>query len=260
MVMGILNVTPDSFFKNSRFQSERDILSQAEKMLNDGAVLLDIGGYSSRPGATDIPLEEELKRVIPAVRSILSAFPKAYVSVDTFRAEVARQALDCGAALINDITGGAGDEKMFQVIARYQCPYILMHMRGNPQNMKEKTDYEDLVKEIILYFSEKVKQLRSVGVADIIIDPGFGFAKSVDQNYKLLKELPYLHVLGLPILAGISRKSMIYKKLGINSQEALNGTSVLNSFLLMKGASILRVHDVKEAVEAVELYKEMIKD
>ncbi|MGB3464278.1 MAG: dihydropteroate synthase [Cyclobacteriaceae bacterium] len=260
VVMGILNVTPDSFFEGSRHQSEKTLLDKAEVMLTDGATFLDVGGYSSRPGAAEVSEEDELKRVIPAVRAIMKEFPHALLSVDTFRSEVANRALDAGAAIINDISGGQLDENMYTVVSKWKCPYILMHMKGTPQNMMDSAEYANLLVEILEYFSEKISLLRKKGVADIIIDPGFGFAKNITQNYKLLKDLSHLKVLGLPILAGISRKSMIYKKLEINSQEALNGTTVLNSFALMNGASILRVHDVKEASEAICLYKEMIKD
>lgn len=257
LVMGILNITPDSFYKKSRQCSIDNVLIASEKMLEDGAAIIDVGGYSSRPGADEVTQIEEINRIRPVIDAISSRFPESIISIDTFRSEVASVALNSGAHLVNDISGGQLDEKMFDLVANWNCPYILMHMRGTPKSMMQKTDYQNMLKEIVQYFSERVYQLRTKGVKDIIIDPGFGFSKSVDQNYLLLKNLDYLKVLELPILAGISRKSMIYKKLGITSQEALNGTTVLNSFSLMKGASILRVHDVKEAVETVKLFKEI---
>ncbi|MEL6561292.1 MAG: dihydropteroate synthase [Bacteroidota bacterium] len=257
VVMGILNITPDSFYQNSRYQSIKEVLKESEKMLIEGADILDIGGYSSRPGAHEVTIEEEISRVIPVVEAVTENFHNAIISVDTFRSEVANVALEAGAHIINDISGGRADAKMYDLIAKWACPYIVMHMKGTPQTMMQMTNYEDLLKEIITYFSEIAYLLRARGVKDIIIDPGFGFAKNMEQNYNLLQNLSHLQVLGLPILAGISRKSMIYKKLGITSQEALNGTTVLNSFALMNGASILRVHDVKEAVETVRLFKEI---
>lgn len=257
VVMGILNVTPDSFYQNSRHQSLKNVLNESEKMLIEGALILDIGGYSSRPGADEVTIEEEINRVRPVVEAIAKNFPKAIISIDTFRHEVASVSLDYGAHIINDISGGQMDAEMFDLVANWGCPYIVMHMRGTPRTMMTMTNYENLLKELATYFSNIVKQLKDKGVKDIILDPGFGFAKTVEQNYCLLKNLAYLKVLELPILAGISRKSMIYKKLEITSQEALNGTTVLNSFALMNGASILRVHDVKEAVETVKLFKEI---
>lgn len=257
VVMGILNITPDSFYQNSRHQSIKEVLKESEKMLNDGATILDVGGYSSRPGADEVTMEEEISRVRPVVEALTENFPEAIISVDTFRSGVASIALEAGAHIINDISGGHADAKMYDLVAQWGCPYIVMHMRGTPQTMMKMNKYEDLLKEMINYFSEIIYLLKGKGVKDIIIDPGFGFAKNIEQNYYLLQNLGYLKVMGLPILAGISRKSMIYKKLGITSQEALNGTTVLNSFALMNGASILRVHDVKEAVETVRLYKEI---
>ena len=252
-VMGILNITPDSFFEGSRTQSEKEILTQAEKMLTEGADILDLGAYSSRPGATDISVEEESQRLIPAVKLIVKHFPEAVISVDTFRASIAKKAIESGAHIINDISGGNLDQEMFKTVGKLGVPYILMHMKGTPQTMKDLTDYVDLCSEIKLYFSEKIAQLKQVGVKDIVLDLGFGFAKNIPQNFELLKQLADFRTLGFPILAGLSRKSMIYKTLDIDANEALNGTTVLNTIALLNGASILRVHDVKEAREAILL-------
>jgi dihydropteroate synthase len=252
-VMGILNITPDSFFEGSRTQSEKEILTQAEKMLIEGADILDLGAYSSRPGATDISVEEEKQRLIPAVKLIVKHFPEAVISVDTFRASIAKEAIESGAHIINDISGGNLDQEMFKTVGKLGVPYILMHMKGTPQTMKDLTDYVDLCSEIKLYFSEKIAQLKQAGVKDIVLDLGFGFAKNIPQNFELLKQLADFRTLGFPILAGLSRKSMIYKTLDIDANEALNGTTVLNTIALLGGASILRVHDVKEAREAILL-------
>ena len=257
-VMGILNITPDSFYDGGKYhQSEQKILSRAEQMLQEGATILDVGGYSSRPGATDITVEEEKLRVVSAIELITKQLPEANISVDTFRAAVAEEALGAGACMVNDISGGGLDPKMFDVIARYHVPYVLMHMRGTPQTMKQLTDYENIIVELLDYFQRKVAQLRKHNVADIILDPGFGFAKTIDQNYFLLKNLKAFQELGLPVLVGLSRKSMIYKRLGTSSGEALNGTTALNTIALMQGATILRVHDVKEAREAIQLIQYM---
>ncbi|TBW30407.1 dihydropteroate synthase [Gramella sp. KN1008] len=256
-VMGIINITPDSFFSGSRSTSEKEILQNAESMLNEGADFLDLGAYSSRPGADDIPVEEELNRMLPAVELILKNFPDALLSIDTFRSEVAAKSIDSGAAMINDISAGKLDENMLSVIAKYQVPYIMMHMKGTPQNMQSLNQYEDLVAEILLYFSERIKAARDIGINDIIIDPGFGFAKNIEQNYELFSKLELLKTIELPLLIGISRKSMIWKKLGISANEALNGTTALNAIALMKGAKILRVHDVKEAVECIKITAEL---
>ena len=259
LVMGIINTTPDSFYNGSRQTSEEQVLSRVKKMVDEGVDIVDIGGYSSRPGADDISPEQELQRVIPAVRSVVKNFPGITLSVDTFRSEVAKAAVDEGARIINDISGGEADPDMFNVVASLKVPYVLMHMRGQPHNMQQFTEYDDLVIEIINYFQEKVKKLKNLGVNDIILDPGFGFAKTLNQNYELLKKLNYFNVLNLPVLVGISRKSMIYKKLGLSAEEALNGTSVLHAIALIQGAMILRVHDVKEAKEAVFLFQEVFK-
>ena len=254
LVMGILNVTPDSFFAGSRLSSLDEVLQRAEAMLSDGADILDLGGYSSRPGALDVSIDEEMERVIPAVEAIIRRFPKAVISVDTFRARVAEGAIAAGAAIINDISGGDLDEAMFETVARLQVPYILMHMRGTPQTMNSLTDYEDLVLEVIDELQTKVARLKNLGVNDILLDPGFGFAKTVDQNFELMHRLEELRILGLPLLVGVSRKSMTYKFLGIDQSEALAGTIALNTIALGKGADILRVHDVKETKQTIQLY------
>lgn len=256
-VMGIINLTPDSFFENSRKPAVADAVQQAEKMLNEGATFLDLGAYSSRPGAVDISVQEETDRLIPVVEVITKTFPDAVLSVDTFRASVAEAAVKAGAHIINDISGGQLDADMFATVARLQVPYILMHMRGNPQNMVTLTDYDDVFGEVFDYFVDKYQQLKQLGVNDVILDPGFGFAKKAEQSYTLLNRMNEFTPLELPILAGLSRKRMIYGLLGSTAAEALNGTTVLNTIALEKGASILRVHDVKEAVEVVKLWQAM---
>lgn len=256
IVMGILNVTPDSFYDGGRYVSdESSLLNQAETILKEGAKIIDIGGYSSRPGAAHISTEEEIKRVIKGIELVSKFFPEAYISIDTFRSEVAREAVGAGACMINDISGGNLDDHMFSTVASLQVPYVLMHMRGTPQEMKELTEYEDLTGEIVDYFQKKLTVLREKGVADVIIDPGFGFAKTIDQNYELLRKMQDFQMLDVPILAGLSRKSMIYKRLGITAEDALNGTTVLNTVAIMNGASILRVHDVKEAIQTIKILK-----
>lgn len=252
--MGVLNVTPDSFYHGSRFTAEHEILAQAEKMLKEGATFIDIGGYSSRPGADDISLEEELRRVIPAIKSIKSKFPESIISIDTFRSKVAESAVHEGASLINDIAAGDLDPDMFATVARLQVPYILMHMKGTPQNMVHQASYSNLLKEVIQFLQAKIHKLHSLGVQDLIVDPGFGFAKTREQNFELLGELELLSVLGKPILVGLSRKSMVWKTLNIRPEEALNGTTMVNTIALLKGASILRVHDVKEALQVIQLF------
>lgn len=256
-VMGILNVTPNSFFDGGKYKNEDEIISQVDKMLSEGATFIDIGAYSSKPSAEFVTEQEEIDRIVPAIELILKHFPEALLSIDTFRAEVAKASIESGAAIINDIAAGELDDKMFEVIAEYNVPYIMMHMRGNPQTMQSMTQYDDIVKEMLFYFSEKVKKARSLGINDLIIDPGFGFAKTTDQNYEVLRKMELFNVLELPVLAGMSRKSMIYKTLNNTAQEALNGTTVLNTIALTKGAKILRVHDVKEAVECVTLFEKM---
>lgn len=252
--MGILNVTPDSFYAGSRVTTEQAILTQTEKMLQEGATFIDVGGYSSRPGADDIPEAEELSRTVEAVKHIIKKFPKAIVSVDTFRASVAREAVFAGATLINDISSGALDHTMFATVAELKVPYIAMHMRGTPQTMKELTEYENLIHDITGYFHEKITALKALGVRDVIIDPGFGFSKTIEQNFQLLTHLDYFKIFGRPILVGLSRKSMIWKTLTSTADNALNGTSALHMAALVKGVSILRVHDVKEAMQVITLY------
>ncbi len=255
--MGILNLTPDSFFDGGSLVSEKDILQKAEKMLNEGATFLDIGGYSSRPGADFVSEEEELKRVIPAIQLLIKEFPEALISIDTFRSIVAEKAVHSGAAIVNDISGGNLDEHMFKTVADLQVPYIAMHMRGNPKTMVDQTLYEDITKDLIYYFSEKINQATQLGIKDIIIDPGFGFAKTQAQNFELMNHLELFKLLDVPIFVGISRKSMVYKTLKTSPQEALNGTSALHAIALFKGANILRVHDVKEANECISLIQNL---
>lgn len=254
-VMGILNITPDSFYSLGRQNTEKEILSAAENMLVEGALILDIGGYSSRPNAEDISTEIETDRIGKALAFIVKEFPEAYISIDTFRSSVAKVAIDQGACIINDISGGTLDNNMFETVAKLNVPYIMMHMRGTPQDMVQHTDYENLLKQVTLFFSERVEKLRILGVKDIIIDPGFGFAKTAKQSYEILRNLDYFKGMRLPLLAGLSRKSMIYRTLDISAEEALNGTTALNMAALINGVSLLRVHDVKAAVETVQLYK-----
>ncbi|MEZ4945231.1 MAG: dihydropteroate synthase [Cyclobacteriaceae bacterium] len=252
-IMGILNITPDSFFDGGKYKDEKSILQLVEKMITDGADFIDVGGYSSRPGAKDVTQEEELERVLSVIKVIVKNFPESILSIDTFRSEVARQAIEEGALMVNDISGGALDNKMFDLIARHHIPYILMHMKGTPQTMKSMAEYENLISEMLDYFHPRLHQLHQMGVADIMIDPGFGFAKTIAHNFELLKQLELLKILNKPMVIGLSRKSMIWKTLDTNPENALNGTTVLNTIALLKGASILRIHDVKEAVEAVKL-------
>lgn len=254
-VMGILNLTPDSFYDGGALKTDATLLSQAEKMLTEGATFLDIGGYSSRPGATDISVAEEINRVIPAIELVLKNFPETLISIDTFRSEVAQKAIESGAAIINDISAGTVDEAMLSKVAQLQVPYIMMHMRGTPQTMQSLTDYENVTLDVLHYFSERIAAARALGINDIIADPGFGFAKTIPQNFELLNNLELFKNLNVPLLIGISRKGMIYKTLNITPQEALNGTTSLNSIALLNGANILRVHDVKEAIEVVNLFE-----
>ncbi len=256
-VMGILNVTPDSFYDGGSNVHLDVLLRKAAQMISDGASILDIGGYSSRPGAVAVSEEEELARVIPAIKAICTELPEANISIDTFRAEVAKQAIEAGAKLVNDISGGELDPKMYEILAHYKVPYVMMHMRGTPQNMKDNCNYENIISEMLDYFQNKLHKLHSLGISDIIIDLGFGFAKTREQNFFLLKNLSLFSILGCPVLAGVSRKSMIFKTLGISANEALNGTTALNMVALRNGASILRVHDVKEAMEVVKLNEEL---
>jgi len=256
-VMGILNVTPNSFFDGGKYKNESEIVSQVEKMLSDGAAFIDLGAYSSKPSAEFVTEQEEIERIVPAIELILKHFPETLLSIDTFRAGVAKASIESGAAIINDIAAGELDDKMFEIVAHYNVPYIMMHMRGNPQTMQSMTQYDDIVKEMLFYFAEKVNRARSLGINDVIIDPGFGFAKTTDQNYEVLQKMELFNALELPLLVGVSRKSMIYKTLNTTAQEALNGTTILNTIALTKGAKILRVHDVKEAMECVTLFEKM---
>lgn len=254
-IMGILNATPDSFYDGGTYTDEKAIVNRAEQILSQGAAFIDIGGYSSRPGAAFVSEDEEIERVVPVVRLILQHFPDALLSIDTFRSGVAKASIENGAALINDISAGLLDPKMLETVGELRVPYVMMHMRGNPQTMQQFIGYEDIVKELLSYFSERVRAAREFGISDIIIDPGFGFSKTLEQNYEVLQKLDLLQMLELPILAGVSRKSMIYKALEVTASQAGNGTTVLNTLALAKGANVLRVHDVKEAAETVKLFQ-----
>jgi dihydropteroate synthase len=256
-VMGILNVTPNSFYDGGKHKEINSIIHQVDKMLSEGADFIDIGAYSSKPSAEFVSEEEEIKRLVPIVKSLVETFPNIVLSVDTFRAQVAKASVENGVAMVNDIAAGLLDDKMLETVAELKVPYIMMHMRGNPQTMQSLTDYNDIVKEMIFYFSERIQKARSFGISDIVIDPGFGFAKTLEQNYEVLNKMELFSILELPLLAGVSRKSMIYKVLESSPQEALNGTSVLNTIALQKGAKILRVHDVKEAVECIKLVSKL---
>ncbi len=255
-VMGILNVTPDSFFDGGKYPSLPAVLKQVESMLEAGADCIDIGGYSSKPHAVEVAEAEELQRVVPVVKALRNSFPSAILSVDTFRSAVAKAALDEGVGMVNDISAGA-DANMLSVVAGYQVPYILMHMRGTPQTMTAFTQYENLMQDLIYYFAEKIQQVKAAGISDYLIDPGFGFAKTSEQNFELLQHLEQFQVVDAPLLAGISRKSMIYKTLNTTPELALNGTTFLHGIALSKGAKILRVHDIKEAVECVTLFQKL---
>ena len=258
-VMGILNVTPDSFYSASRKNTDQEIAGRVQTILAEGGSMIDIGAYSSRPGADDVSAEEEMNRLRGGLKILRDIAPDAVVSVDTFRADVAKMCVEeYGVQIINDISGGELDERMFSTVAELGVPYILMHMKGDPQTMQNGPHYDDLLAEMLRYFGTKVQQLHELGVKDIILDPGFGFAKTLEHNYELMNRMQDLRVLELPMLVGISRKSMIYRLLGTSPEEALNGTSVLNTLALLKGASILRVHDVKEAVEVVRIVKKML--
>ncbi|RLD63059.1 MAG: dihydropteroate synthase [Bacteroidetes bacterium] len=252
-VMGILNLTPDSFYDGGKFSSDKEILLQTEKMQREGATFIDIGAYSSRPGAIHLSEEEELSRILPTLERIVKSFPEILISIDTFRSSVAEQSIALGACMINDISAGSLDSKMFKTIAKLQVPYILMHMKGTPQNMQNNTNYDNLIEDIIFYFSKKINQLRKLGVNDLILDVGFGFSKTTDQSYDLLNKLNLFKNLELPILTGISRKSMLYGYLNITSAEALNATTVANTIALIQGTNILRVHDVKETIETIKI-------
>ncbi len=254
VVMGIVNLTPDSFYDGGQSNTLSAALVQIEKMLAEGASIIDVGAYSSRPNAENISTDEELARLLPVLKAAVREFPDAIFSVDTFRAAVAEAAVNDGAHLVNDISGGQLDEEMFSTVGRLRVPYVLMHMKGNPQNMVQQADYDDVFAEVMRYFAEKVSRLRSLGVTDIILDPGFGFAKTASQSFELLTRLQEFEIVGLPILAGLSRKSMICKTIGRTPEFALNGTTAANTIALMNGAKILRVHDVQAAVEAIKIF------
>ena len=258
-IMGILNITPDSFYDGGRYLAHDKIINHIQTMLDDGCDILDIGAYSSRPGAPDVAESEELNRLLPVLEIIRNRFPDIIISVDTFRASVAKDVIQkFGVQIINDISSGDMDERMFEIIATYQVPYIMMHMQGTPQNMQKNPSYSNVVKEVIDYFSRKVEKLKPMGINDIIVDPGFGFGKSIEHNYQLLKYLDDFKIFELPLLVGLSRKSMINKVLDVTADKALNGTSVLNTLALIGGANILRVHDVKEARETIQLTQKFL--
>lgn len=254
-VMGILNLTPDSFFDGGKYDSDAAILKQVEQMLHNGAAIIDIGGMSSRPGATIISAEEELQRVLPHVQAIAKQFPQAVISIDTIHAKTASETLQAGAHIINDISAGRYDAAMLSTVAQYKAPYIIMHMQGMPADMQQNPEYDNVLTEVIEFARQRVAACMAAGIIDVIIDPGFGFGKTVEHNYKLLRNMRSFEMFSLPILAGVSRKSMICKVLGVNPDKALNGTTAVNTLALLNGAHILRVHDVKEAVEAVKIYK-----
>lgn len=253
-VMGILNITPNSFYDGGRYASLSALTGQAGKMLEEGAAIIDVGAYSTQPSAPFVTEEEELQRLLPVIAELERQFPGIILSVDTFRSGVAKQALDHGASIINDVSAGMLDCDMMETVAAYKAPYIMMHMRGTPQNMQQFTQYEDVMKEMIFYFSERIALAKQYGITDVIVDPGFGFSKTLDQNYEVLNKLELLQNLDVPVLSALSRKSMIYRFLNTVPQEALNGTTVLNTVSLVKGADLLRVHDVKEAIECIKLY------
>ena len=260
LVMGIVNITPDSFFSGSRKQSEKEIVERVQQILEQGGTIIDIGGQSTTPSSTLHSAKDELDLLAPAISVIQREFPEAMLSVDTFYAEVAKMSVEkYGVAIINDISGGQIDEQMFTTVAALNVPYILMHMRGTPQTMQQFTSYDNFIQDIIYYFSEKIAHLNSLGVNDIIVDPGFGFSKTLEQNYELMAHLKYFHIFDTPLLVGISRKSMLYKPLGLTADESLNATTVLNTYALQSGAKILRVHDVNEAVECIKLTAKLNK-
>ena len=256
-VMGVINLTPDSFYDGGKLTSEKEILLQANKMLQEGATFLDLGAYSSRPGAQFVSEKEEIHRLLPVIKILLNEFPETLLSIDTFRSNVANESIYAGASLINDISAGTLDDHMFKIIAQHQVPYVMMHMRGTPETMMQNTDYTDLTKEVIYYFSERIAKARSFGINDLIADPGFGFSKTLDQNYELFNDLESFSYLNVPLLIGISRKSMIQKKIKTTAADSLNGTTALHAIAIQKGASILRVHDVKEAFETINLLQNL---
>ena len=256
-IMGILNVTPDSFFDGGLYNTEKKVDIQVTKMIEDGMDILDVGGYSSRPGAKEISIDEEIDRVIPVVKFIRKTYPELILSVDTFRSEVARDCLDLGIDIINDISAGCIDKNILDVVAEYNCPYIMMHMKGTPRTMQINPEYENLIKELLIYFAKRIYLAREKGIIDIIVDPGFGFGKTLDHNYTIMKKIENFKLLDLPILVGISRKSFITKQLDIDKKDSLNGTTALNMYFLEKNINILRVHDVKEAKECVMLHEKI---
>lgn len=256
-VMGILNITPDSFFDGGNYSSDKEILLQTEKMLNEGATFIDVGAYSSRPNAEHIPEDEELKRLLPTIELLAKNFPEILISVDTFRSNIAKKSIEIGACMINDISGGTLDKNMFKTIGELQVPYVLMHIKGTPQNMQKQPNYENITQEVLSYFAEKVMKLRQEKVNDIILDVGFGFGKTLEHNYELLKKLSHFKTFELPILTGVSRKSMLYNLLETSAKEALNATSVANTIALQNGTNILRVHDVKEAMETIKIVEQV---
>ncbi|MBL7966968.1 MAG: dihydropteroate synthase [Prolixibacteraceae bacterium] len=252
--MGILNVTPDSFFDGGKYKTEKKVLNRAEEILEQGGTIIDIGAVSTKPGTDGISTKDEIDRLLPAVKAVKKAFPEAFVSIDTYRSWVALKVIeDCGPCMVNDVTGGSFDVHMFDTVGKLGVPYVLMHMQGTPLKMQENPVYEDIIRDISMFFTDCVKKLTKAGIKDVIIDPGFGFGKTLEHNYELLNRLDSFKVFQLPLLVGVSRKSMIYKLLGSNPEEALNGTSVVNTLALMGGADILRVHDVREAVEATRI-------
>ena len=256
-VMGVINLTPDSFYDGGKLTSEKEILLQANKMLQEGATFLDLGAYSSRPGAQFVSEKEEIHRLLPVIKILLNEFPETLLSIDTFRSNVANESIYAGASLINDISAGTLDDHMFKIIAQHQVPYVMMHMRGTPETMMQNTDYTNLTKEVIYYFSERIAKARSFGINDLIVDPGFGFSKTLDQNYDLFNDLELFRYLNAPLLIGISRKSMIQKKIKTTAADSLNGTTALHAIAIQKGVSILRVHDVKEAFETINLLQNL---
>lgn len=256
-VMGVLNLTPDSFYDGGIYKDDSSVLNQVEKMRNNGVTFIDVGGYSSRPNADEVSVDEELQRIIPIIQLILKHLPDTLISVDTFRSKVAKESIEAGGALVNDISAGHLDDNMLDTIGTLGVPFIMMHMRGNPKTMQQLTNYNDLLKDILSYFAEQIAKARALKINDLVIDPGFGFAKTLEQNYELLNKLQLLQLADLPVLVGVSRKSMIYKTLNTTSNHALNGTTALHMVALQKGAKILRVHDVKEAMECVTLYNQI---
>jgi dihydropteroate synthase len=255
--MGVMNLTPDSFYDGGKLTSKKEILLQANKMLKEGATFLDLGAYSSRPGAQFVSEKEEIHRLLPVIKILLDEFPETLLSIDTFRSNVANESIYAGASLINDISAGTLDDHMFKIIAQHQVPYVMMHMRGTPETMMQNTDYKDLTKEVIYYFSKRINKARSFGINDLIVDPGFGFSKTLDQNYELFNDLELFRHLNVPLLIGISRKSMIQKKIKTTATDSLNGTTALHAIAIQKGVSILRVHDVKEAFETINLLQNL---